>query len=153
MRYRKVALKFDRKFKEKIEEGAKNTTIRYDLDEEIQEGDYLEIQDDEGHWFQCGVVTDVVETNASKAIREVHRMRGKYGSNSTEGLLQNLNKYYSENISHSTPVTVIKFSIKRAWECQCGGFRPDWEYHSDEFCGTMEMAEEYYVPGGIPETE
>lgn len=89
-----------------------DTTIRYDDEKDLSEGDVLDLEHaDFGTVFARARVVEVRDVEAKDALPTVDDLGGTYEVESLNELLGTLNHYYDDPIEWDTDVRVVRFEV------------------------------------------
>lgn len=101
-------LAFAPQYEMHILDGLKTSTVRYNDEKDIQEGDIIKCKS-EGRPFARVETTNVEIAEVRKVPELIRRMGEKHGADSWSELKEMLNHFYDDYIHATTDVKVIVF--------------------------------------------
>ena len=105
----RARLAFSTHLIDKVLDGEKTATVRYDLDpERLEPGSRVElVTSREGRVFAVAYVADIIPTTVENALSAVDAAGYQHDAETTGTLRINMNDYYDDDIDLSTEVEVV----------------------------------------------
>lgn len=108
---RRQRLKFAAKYEQPIVDGEKTATIRYELEDDIRINDKLEAVTPTGSRIATIQITHLETTPVKDAHTILYSHNLKHGTSTISELVDGLNEHYDDEITQSTPVTTVGFTV------------------------------------------
>lgn len=108
----KWRLKFADAPANRLLEGETDTTVRYDDEKDLSEGNCLElVQAETGNVFAFARVLDTTECNAGDVPEVVDALGGAYDASTAGEVVDRLDAYYDADVTPETTVKVVLLEL------------------------------------------